>query len=90
MTEAEIALLQNILAALQDINIRDMKADVDEHCRILKGVNGTPGMVANVAAMQKSVQSLVKMSWGLVIVLALTHLDQIPKLVEWVVASLAK
>jgi hypothetical protein len=47
-------------------------------------------MVANVAAMQKSVQSLVKMSWGLVIVLALTHLDQIPKLVEWVVAALAK
>ena len=87
MTDTEVALLRNILDALQDIDIGGLKKDVDEHDRILKGSNGTQGMVGGMFALEKSVKMLVKVTYAVVAVLALTHLDQLPRLAEWIIGA---
>lgn len=62
-------------------------AEIDKCERTLRGHNGEVGLVAHVAALQKSVKWIAVTLWGIVAFLVLTHADEIVAFVDKVLSG---
>jgi hypothetical protein len=62
-----LAIAVEHLAAIVEERVLPM---VDSHDKVLNGTNGTPGMRTDVTILKQKMESVFKMSWALILMVA--------------------